>query len=106
MDSEFGRFRMSTSAIIRKRNDTQAALQPILVALEHIEARGSLLAFTHDHSQRVRLMKAMTELELVIWNVVSKKYELTSFGCQCLAEHRGTTDWDFTQPRAEMGIRS
>jgi hypothetical protein len=97
---------MSSSDALRETRDTQPSLEPILLALEHIEARGSLLAFTHDHSQRVRLMKVMTEIELVAWNTVSKKYELTAFGCQCLAEHRGTTDWDFTQPRAEMGIRS
>jgi hypothetical protein len=94
---------MSSSDPLRETRDPQTSLEPILLALEHIEARGSLLAFAHDHSQRVRLMKVMTEIELVAWNAVSKKYELTPFGCQCLAEHRGTTDWDFTQPRAEMG---
>ena len=97
---------MSASDAIRQRRDAQTSLAPILSALEHIEARGSLLSFAHDHARRVRLMKVMTEIELVAWNAVSKKYELTPFGCQCLAEHRGTTDWDFTQARAEMGIRS
>ena len=81
------------------------SLEPILVALEHIEAHGSLLAFTHDHSQRVRLMKVMTEIELVAWNAVSK-YELTAFGCQCLAEHRGTVSGDLTQSGVDMGMRS
>jgi hypothetical protein len=52
--------------------ETRNSLEPILVAFEHIEARGSLLAFTHDHSQRVRLMKVMTEIELVAWNAVGK----------------------------------
>ena len=72
---------------MRETRDTQTSLQPILVALERIEAFRRLLAFTHDHSRRVRLMKVMTEIELVAWNAVSKKYELTAFGCQCLAEH-------------------
>jgi hypothetical protein len=90
---------MPTPYGMRERRDS---LEPILVALEHIEARGSLLTFTHDHSQRARLMKAMTELELVIWNVVSKEYEMTSFGCQCLAQHRGIAGWDFTQSGVEM----
>ena len=89
-DSEFGRFCMSTSAAIRERNDTQAVLQPILVALEHIEARGSLLRFAHDHRQRVRLMQAMIEIELVAWNAVAKRYELMPFGSQCLATHRAS----------------
>ena len=82
---------MSSSDAIRETRDTQTSLQPILVALEYIEARGSLISFTHDHAQRVRLMKAMTEIDLVAWNAVTKKYELTSFGCQCLAAHRETT---------------
>ena len=94
---------MPTPDVMREPRDS---LEPILVALEHIEARGSLLAFTHDHSQRVRLMKVMTEIELVAWNVVSKKYELTAFGCQCLAEHRGTISGDLTQSGVDMGMRS
>ena len=81
-------FRMSTS---HATHHPQTSLEPILVALEYIEARGSLISFTHDHAQRVRLMKAMTEIDLVAWNAVTKKYELTSFGCQCLAAHRETT---------------
>ena len=78
---------MSSSDAMRETRDTQTVLRPTLVALERIEASGRLLAFTHDHSRRVRLMKVMTEIELVAWNAVSKKYELTAFGCQCLAEH-------------------
>ena len=78
-------------------SDAQASLEPILVALEHIETHGSLLSFTPDHAQRVRLMKRMTEFKLVTWNAVTKKYDLTPFGCQCLAARSGTTDLDFTQ---------
>ena len=81
---------------LHELSDAQTSLEPILVALEHIETRGSLLSFTHDHAQRVRLMKIMTEIELVAWNAVAKKYELTPFGCQCLAAHRETTDLCFT----------
>jgi hypothetical protein len=68
-----------------------ASLEPILVALEFIETHGSLLSFTHDHAQRVRLMKAMTEIQVVAWNTATKKYELTPFGFQCLAAHREIT---------------
>ena len=81
---------MSTSDAVRERGDSQTTLELILVALEHIEARGSLLLLAPDHAWRIRLMKRMTEFELVAWNAVAKKYELTPFGCQCLAEHRGT----------------
>jgi hypothetical protein len=63
---------MSSSDAMREKKDTQTSLQPILVALEHIEAFGSLLAFTHDHPRRVRLMKVMTEIELVAWNAVTR----------------------------------
>ena len=82
---------MSTSDAIRE-GDTQRNLEPLLVALEHIEARGNLLLLATDHAHRVRIMKSMTELKLVEWNAVIKKYEMTSYGRQCLAEHRGTTD--------------
>jgi hypothetical protein len=88
---------MPRSGAIRETRDAQTSLEPILLALEHIEARGSLLSFTHDHAQRVRLMKVMTEIEVVAWNAVAKKYELTPFGCQCLAAHRGITELDVTQ---------
>jgi hypothetical protein len=61
-------------------------LEPLFVALEHIEARGNLLLLATDHAHRVQIMKAMTELELVEWNSAIKKYE---DGRQCLAEYRG-----------------
>jgi hypothetical protein len=70
-------------------SDAQTSLEPILMALEHIETHGSLLSFTRDHAQRVRLMKRMTEIELVAWNAMAKRYELTPFGCRCLAARRG-----------------
>ena len=88
---------MSTSDAVRERGDSQTTLELILVALEHIEARGSLLSLAPDHAWRVRLMKLMTEFKLVAWNAVAKKYDLTPFGCQCLAARSGTTDLDFTQ---------
>ena len=65
--------------------DAQTSLEPILVALEHIETHGSLLSFTRDHAQRVRLMERMTEIKLVAWNAVAKRYELTPFGYRCLS---------------------
>ena len=89
---------MSTSdTTIRERGDSETTLELILIALEHIEARGSLLLLAPDHAWRSRLMKLMTEFKLVAWNAVAKKYELTPFGCQCLAARRGGTDLDFTQ---------
>jgi hypothetical protein len=53
---------MSTSDAIRENRDRQATLELLFVALEHIEARGSLLLLATDHGHRVRIMKAMTEL--------------------------------------------
>jgi hypothetical protein len=86
--------------------ETRHSLEPILFALEQIEARGTLLAFNNDHSERVLLMKVMTEIELVAWNAVRKEYELTPFGCRCLAEHRGRSCSNFTRSGAETGARS
>jgi hypothetical protein len=72
----------------RENTDTQATLEPLLAALEHIAVKGSLLLLAPDHAHRVRIMKAMTELELVEWNAGIRKYEMTSYGRQCLAEYR------------------
>jgi hypothetical protein len=47
-----------------------------------------LLLLAPDHAWRVRLMTLMTEFELVAWNAAAKKYELTPFGCQCLAARK------------------
>jgi hypothetical protein len=71
-----------------ENRDRQATLEPLLAALEHIAVKGSLLLFAADHAHRVQIMKAMTELELVEWNATIKKYEMTLYGRQCLAEHR------------------
>jgi hypothetical protein len=80
---------MSTSDAIGENRDTQATLEPLLAALEHIAVKGSLLLLATDRAHRVRIMKAMTELELVEWNAAIKKYEMTWYGRQCLAEYRG-----------------
>jgi hypothetical protein len=87
---------MPTSDAIRERRDTQTpVVEPIFVALEHIETRGSLLLFASDHAQRVRLMKMMTEIELVAWNAMAKRYELTPLGRERLAEYRATIQLQF-----------
>jgi hypothetical protein len=61
--------------------------EPLVSALEHIEKRGSLLSLAPDRSQRLGLMKALTEHSLVCWSVPSGKYELTSVGRQYLAQY-------------------
>jgi hypothetical protein len=81
---------MLTSDAMREKGERQAQLEPLFLALEHIEARGSLLLFAPDHARRAQLMKAMTETELVVWNAMVKKYQLTPFGLHVLAESRGT----------------
>ena len=68
--------------------DRQATLQPLVAALEHIAVKGNLLLFAPDRAHRMEIMKAMTELELVAWNVAIKKYEMTWRGRQCLAQYR------------------
>jgi predicted transcriptional regulator len=68
----------------------KTTLEPLLVALEQIEAKGNLLLLANDHSHRVQIMKMMTELGLVEWNAEIKTYELTSYGRECLAKYRET----------------
>jgi predicted transcriptional regulator len=76
------------SDAVGENNERQATLEPLLAALEHIAVRGNLLLLVTDHAHRARIMKAMTELELVEWNTGIRKYEMTSYGRQCLAEYR------------------
>jgi len=80
---------MWTSDAIAENKERQATLEPLLAALEHIAVKGNLLLLAPDHEHRVRIMKAMTELELVEWNAAIRKYEMTWYGRQCLAEYRG-----------------
>jgi hypothetical protein len=72
------------------RDNTQATLEPLLDALEQIEARGNLLSLANDHAHRVQIMKMMTELGLVQWNTEIKTYALTFYGHECLAKYRET----------------
>ena len=74
---------------LHEMRDAQTSLEPILVALEHIETHGSLLSFTRDHAHRARFMNRMTEIAVVAWNAVAKRYEPTPFGYQCLSAWRG-----------------
>ena len=73
---------------IREDRERQATLEPLFAALEHIAVKGSLLLLSTDHAHRVQIMKTMTELELVEWNAGIRKYEMTSYGRQCLVEYR------------------
>jgi hypothetical protein len=45
------------------------------VALQHIETRVNLLLLASDDAHRVRIMKAMTELELIEWNPVIRSID-------------------------------
>jgi hypothetical protein len=81
---------MSMPAAIREKRETQDPAEPFSAALEHIEKRGSLLSFAPDRAQRLELMKAMSKKGLVAWNATARKYELTTTGGECLAEHRRT----------------
>jgi hypothetical protein len=80
---------LTTDAIPEKR-DTQEPAEPLSAVLEHIEKRGSLLWFAPDRAQRLGLMMAMIKKGLVVWNETARKYQLTTFGGQYLAEHRQT----------------
>jgi hypothetical protein len=66
-------------------------------ALLHIVQAGHLLALVSDRVQRVKLMKAMTEQGLTVWNKATAKYELTAFGRRCLARSRQNCSGDALQ---------
>jgi hypothetical protein len=70
------------------RAPSEAAEPPLLAALAQIEMRGSLVGLVPDRTKRIGLMQAMSVNKLVTWNAMTRSYELTSFGHQCLA---GTT---------------
>ena len=57
-------------------------------ALLHIVQTGNLLSLVPDRVQRVKLMKALTDQGLTVWNKLAAKYELTAFGRRCLAHSR------------------
>ena len=63
-------------------------------ALLHIAQAGHLLSLVSDRAQRVKLMKAMTEQGLTVWNKAGAKYELTAFGRRCLAHSRQNESGD------------
>jgi hypothetical protein len=74
---------MSGTDVLRENKNAQKLAEPILVALEHIESRGSLLSLVSDRAQRLSLMKALTDQNLVVWNAKAAKYQLTSWARQC-----------------------
>jgi hypothetical protein len=61
-------------------------------ALLHIAQTGHLLSLVSNRVQRVKLMKAMTDQGLTVWNKAAAKYELTAFGRRCLAQTRQNGD--------------
>jgi hypothetical protein len=56
---------MSTSGAIREKRNSQDPVEPLFAALEHIEKQGSLLRFAPDRAQRLGLMMAMTNKDLL-----------------------------------------
>jgi len=59
--------------------------------LEYIEMRGSSLGFPAARRERLALMNAAIRQGLIAWNRMRGKFELTTQGNKCLAEHRHQT---------------
>lgn len=64
----------------------------IPAALAAIHARGNLLHFAPDRPERLALMQVLSAHELIVWNKVLAKYELTAAGHNSLAAHQDHSD--------------
>jgi hypothetical protein len=74
---------------VREAQDSPKNSAPAVSdALLHIAQRGHLLSLISDRLRRVKLMKAMTDQGLCVWNKAAAKYELTALGRRCLAQSR------------------
>jgi hypothetical protein len=72
---------------VREAEGSPKASAPAMSdALLHIAQAGHLLSLVSNRGQRVKLMKAMTDQGLTVWNKAAGKYELTAFARRRLAE--------------------
>jgi hypothetical protein len=77
-----------SSAQASSEDSAKRSAPAVSDALLHIAQAGHLLALVPEHAQRVKLMKAMADQGLTMWNKAAAKYELTAFGRRCLAQCR------------------
>jgi hypothetical protein len=75
--------------VMRDNRFTQISAEPLLAALEHLQASGSLLSLVPDRAKRLGLTRAMSKQGLIQWDGALHKYALTSLGQRCLTERQG-----------------
>ena len=72
--------RIIMPGVTREIGRTHKSAEPLLSALEHLQARGSLLSLVPDRAQRLGLIRAMSRHGLVQWERTLCKYALTALG--------------------------
>ena|SRR5271166_205974 len=80
---------------INKHRASDKPPEPLLAALEHIQASGSVRRWVPDRAQRVALMTAMMNERLIQWDMAAGRYELTALGQRWLSEYQ-------KQPASEL----
>jgi hypothetical protein len=75
---------------MHKNGHSHKPAEPLLAALEHIQATGGLAHWVPDRAERVALMAAMMNDRLVEWDRTVGRYALTPRGRQCLSDYCGT----------------
>jgi hypothetical protein len=78
--------------VTREIGRTHKSAEPLLSALEYLQAQGSLLSLVPDRAQRLGLMRAMSRNGLVHWDRALSKYALTPLGKQCLSEYQAAAN--------------
>ena len=78
--------------VTREFGHTHKSAERLLSALEHLQARGSLLSLIPNRAQRLELLRAMSRHGLVQWDRALRKYALTPLGKQCLGEYQAAAN--------------
>ena len=78
--------------VMREIGHTHKPAEPLLSALEHLQAQGSLLSLVLHRPQRLELIRAMSRQGLVHWDRTLSEYALTPLGQQCLSEYQGAAN--------------
>lgn len=71
-----------------ERGRAKVCAQMSAAALDHIKERGRLEGFEIGRDERLALMKAAMQQNLVMWNRTERKYELTTNGHKRRTEYR------------------
>ncbi len=76
------------AAMSEDQRGQKAREQVIVDVLGYIEKRGSFRGFLISHHKNQTLMKAAIEQNLIVWDKIGGRYDLTAVGRERLAEYR------------------